>query len=82
MPSAPVGAPPERREKFDRVAIQTNGFRFGTVLDIHSPDFQPAAAKYGDLPGALALTKGKADQFLILGEGESNSDPIAWLLGK
>lgn len=82
MPSSPVGAPPERREKFDRVVIQTNGFRFGSVLDIHSPDFQPAAAKYGDLPGAIALTKGKADQFLILGEGESNADPIAWLLGK
>lgn len=82
MPSSPVGAPPERRDKFDRVIIQTNAFRFGSVLDLQSPDFQPAAAKYGDLPGAIALTKGKADQILILGEGETNADPIAWFLGK
>ncbi len=37
------------------VAIDTQGFRFGDVLDIHSPDFLPGGAKYGDLPGMIEL---------------------------
>jgi len=36
-------------------AIDTQGFRFGNVLDIHSPDFLPGGAKYGDLPGMIEL---------------------------
>ncbi|MDB6029914.1 MAG: Acetyl xylan esterase [Verrucomicrobiales bacterium] len=39
----------------DRAVIDTGGFRFGQVLDIRSPDFVPGGAKYGDLPGMLAL---------------------------
>jgi hypothetical protein len=38
-----------------RAAIDTRGFRFGRVLDLRSPDFLPGGAKYGDLPGMLAL---------------------------
>ena len=43
-------------EAIDRAAIDTRGFRFGDVLDLRSPDFLPGGAKYGDLPGMLALS--------------------------
>ena len=39
----------------DKAAVDTGGFRFGRVLDIHSPDFLPGGAKYFDLPGMIAL---------------------------
>ena len=39
----------------DRIAVDTAGFRFQTVLDIRSADLLPGAAKYGDLPGFLAV---------------------------
>ena len=68
-------------EKIDRAVVNTNGFRFGKVLDLQSPDFLPAAAKYGDLPGAITLAKQNAPHLLVLGEGESNADPVGWLLG-
>jgi hypothetical protein len=42
-------------EAVDRAVIDTQGFRFGKVLDIHSPDFLPGGAKYGDVPAMLAL---------------------------
>jgi hypothetical protein len=38
-----------------RAAIDTEGFRFGQILDIHDPDFLVGGAKYFDLPGMLAL---------------------------
>ncbi|MGD0539270.1 MAG: acetylxylan esterase [Verrucomicrobiota bacterium] len=36
-------------------AVDTQGFRFGQVLDLLDPSFLPGGAKYGDLPGMLAL---------------------------
>jgi hypothetical protein len=36
-------------------AIDTGGFRFANVDDIHRPDFLPGGAKYFDLAGMLAL---------------------------
>lgn len=39
----------------DKAAVDTGGFRFGRVLEIHSPDFLPGGAKYFDLPGMIAL---------------------------
>ncbi|MFO7904782.1 MAG: acetylxylan esterase, partial [Pirellulaceae bacterium] len=39
----------------DRVAIDTQGFRFGKLLDYRDPMFLPGGAKYLDLPGLLAL---------------------------
>ncbi len=53
----------------DQVAVNTGGFRFGNVLDLQSPDFLPAAAKYGDLPGALALAP--AGSVHVVGEPDS-----------
>jgi len=67
-------------EKIDTAVINTGGFRFGKVLDLQSPDFLPAAAKYGDLPGAITVARQNAPRMLVLGEGESSSDPVGWLL--
>jgi hypothetical protein len=39
----------------DQAVIDTGGFRFGKVLDLHDPNFLPGGAKYGDLPVLLAL---------------------------
>ena len=40
----------------DRAVVETNGFRFATLSDFHHPQFLPGGAKYGDLPGLLALS--------------------------
>jgi len=45
----------QAREAVTKAAIDTAEFRFGRVLDIHSPDFLPGGAKYHDLPGMLAV---------------------------
>lgn len=67
-------------EKIGGAVINTCGFRFSKVLDLWSPGFLPAAAKYGDLPGAITLAKQKTAKVLVLGEGETNSDPVGWVL--
>ncbi len=47
-------------------AVDTGGFRFGNVSDIYDVNFLPGAAKYGDLPGILAL--GAPGQLWLAGE--------------
>jgi dienelactone hydrolase len=42
-------------DSIDQAVIDTGGFRFGKVLDLHDPNFLPGGAKYGDLPALLAL---------------------------
>ncbi|MCA9133482.1 MAG: acetylxylan esterase [Planctomycetales bacterium] len=42
-------------DAIDRAAIDTQGFRFGQVLDYRDPMFLTGGAKYLDLPGLLAL---------------------------
>jgi len=42
-------------EAMDEAVIDTGGFRFGQVLDLHDPNFLPGGAKYGDVPALLAL---------------------------
>lgn len=37
------------------LAIDTQGFRFGTITDIRDVRLLPGAVRYGDLPGFLAL---------------------------
>lgn len=54
----------------DRAVLDTGSFRFGKVLDIHSPDFLPGGAKYGDLPGMLAL--GAPGKVWVAGETEDS----------
>ena len=43
------------RDHVTKAVIDTHGFRFGNLLDLRDPDFLPGGAKYGDLPGMLAL---------------------------
>jgi hypothetical protein len=38
-----------------RAALDTQGFRFGTLTDYLDVNFLPGGAKYGDLPGVLSL---------------------------
>jgi hypothetical protein len=42
-------------EAIDQAIINTGGFRFGNVLELHDPSFLPGGAKYGDVPALLAL---------------------------
>ena len=42
-------------EAIDRIAIDTEAFRFGQILDYRDPMFLPGGAKYLDLPGFIAL---------------------------
>jgi hypothetical protein len=53
--------------KITAAALNTGHFRFGRVLDLQAPDFMPGGAKYGDLPGMLAL--GSPTRLWIKGEG-------------
>ena len=61
----------------DQAVIDTAGFRFGGVLDLHDPNFLPGGAKYGDLPALLALgapgrtsVAGETDQALALAKSQ------------
>ncbi len=42
-------------EAVRRTALDTQGFRFIQVADLHAVNFLPGGAKYGDLPGMLML---------------------------
>jgi dienelactone hydrolase len=53
-----------------RAAIDTHGFRFGKLLDYRDVMFLPGGAKYGDVPGFLALAGG--EELWLAGEGEGN----------
>src|SRR5262245_23081835 len=46
----------QARDAIDRAAVDTGGFRFGKVIEIHDVNFLPGRAKYGDLPGFIALS--------------------------
>jgi hypothetical protein len=50
----------------DAAAIDTRGFRFANVRDYRDPMFLPGGAKYGDLPGLLAL--GAPGRLWVTGE--------------
>ncbi len=58
----------------NRTVIDTDGFRFGKVLDIRSPSFLPGGAKYDDLPGIIAL--GAPDELWLAGESGEIAEPI------
>jgi hypothetical protein len=42
-------------QRIDRAAMITGGFRFAGVDRLSDPRFLPGGAKYGDLPGLIAL---------------------------
>ncbi len=54
-----------------QAAIDTGGFRFAQVTDIYDPGFLPGSAKYGDLPGLLAL--GSSRRLWLAGEGAEDA---------
>jgi hypothetical protein len=59
-------------EAIDQAVIDTGGFRFGKVLDLHDPNFVPGGAKYGDVPALLAL--GAPGPTWVAGEGETTAE--------
>jgi hypothetical protein len=54
-------------------AAHTEGFRFADLTDVYDIDFMPGAAKYGDLPGLLALA---APTRLWLGGEGKEAPPV------
>jgi hypothetical protein len=52
----------------DRVAVDTQRFRFGQLLDYRDPMFLPGGAKYLDVPGLLALHAPRP--LWVAGEGQ------------
>lgn len=58
-------------DAIDRAVIDTAGFRFADVDDIHSPRFLPGGAKYFDVPGMLAV--GAPEKTWLAGEGQGSS---------
>ncbi len=61
-------------DAFQRAVIDTEGFRFGQVLNIQDPNFLPGGAKYGDVPGLIAL--GAPGKLWLAGEGAQAPMPV------
>ncbi|WP_165698894.1 acetylxylan esterase [Bremerella volcania] len=61
-------------DAFDFGVLKTNGFRFGHVDSIRSPDLLPGGAKYGDVPGFLAMASPML--LRVLGEDEESEKPV------
>lgn len=61
------------RDAVDAAALDTAGFRFGELTDWRHPDFLPAAAKYFDLPGMIALNA--PSPTWVSGEGKNKPYP-------
>jgi len=62
------------RGAVDRAVVDTGGFRFGNVREIHDVNFLPGGAKYGDLPGMLALAA--PGKLWLAGEGKEAPDIV------
>jgi hypothetical protein len=58
----------------DALVLDTEGFRFQSVSRIRDPLFFPSGAKYGDVPGLLAL--GGPQKLFLMGEGKSAPDVL------
>ncbi len=57
----------------NRLALNTQGFRFADLTSYRDPDFLPGIVKYGDLPALLALN---APQPLFLGGEDGQTPPV------
>ncbi|RYD66464.1 MAG: hypothetical protein EOP84_31185 [Verrucomicrobiaceae bacterium] len=73
-------------ESFGVLALESGDFRFLQLTDLHDPSFQPAIARYGDLPGLLELCKPSPVRLIggsskIEGAASLNnaSDAVLWL---
>ena len=63
-----IAARAQARTVVTKLAVNSNGFRFAKVNNIHSPYFLPGGAKYFDLPGMLAVAT--PNQTWLSGENE------------
>ena len=54
--------------------LDTHGFRFAALTDWRDSNFLPGGAKYGDLPGLLAL--GAPRKLFLMGEGKLPPDLV------
>ena len=54
--------------------VDTAGFRFGKLTEIHDVNFLPGGAKYGDLPGMLAL--GAPGKLWLAGETSTGASLV------
>ena len=61
-------------DAFDFALLQTGSFRFGEVDSIRSPNLLPGGAKYGDVPGFLAM--GAPMLLRVIGEPQSGTKII------
>jgi hypothetical protein len=68
-PIAALAAAATDQKILNALAVDTGGFRFQNVADIRDPRFLPVTAKYGDLPGFLALNAPR--KIFVMGEGRS-----------
>ena len=59
----------QARDAVNLAVVDTGGFRFGKLLDFQDVNFLPGGAKYGDLPGLLAL--GAPGKLWLAGEEKS-----------
>lgn len=59
----------------DRVAVDTQGFRFAKLTSFDDAEFLPGAVKYGDVPGLLSLCV--PHELLLFGEGNQVPAPVA-----
>lgn len=64
----------KRPSAFDFAALKTDGFRFGEVNSIRSANLLPGGARYGDVPGFLALAAPMVLQ--IGGEDAGSMKPV------
>lgn len=53
-------------EVVTKAVVDTQGFRFGNLLNYQDPSFMPGGAKYGDLPGIVSLSA--PEKLMVLGE--------------
>jgi hypothetical protein len=69
-----IAARAQARDAVDQLCVATDGFRFASVDDIHSPLFLPGGAKYHDLPGMLAVAA--PGQIYLVGQDKDKTDPL------
>ena len=67
-------AAPLISEHVDLIGIDTEGFRYGNVKDLHDPGFLPGGARYFDLPGFVSLAT--QSRLLLAGEGDALPSPV------
>jgi len=64
----------KQADAFDFGVLKTDGFRFGHVDSIRSPDLLPGGAKYGDVPGFLAMASPML--LRVIGEDQASAKPV------